>query len=173
MDCSPPGSSVHGILHARTLEWVTSPPPGDLPNQGTEPVSPALQVDSSLLSQQGRLWNDILWFWLAFCWWLVILNIFCSSFVCLLLKPVYPEPLVIFKLLYLFFYCLVIVLYIFSIKVSYQIHDWQIFFSLCGLPFHFFKNWFLIGGLLLFCIVLVSIIERCESAINIQCPLTS
>ena len=22
MDCSPPGSSVHGILHARTLEWV-------------------------------------------------------------------------------------------------------------------------------------------------------
>ena len=23
MDCSPPGSSVHGILQARTLEWVT------------------------------------------------------------------------------------------------------------------------------------------------------
>ena len=22
MDCSPPGSSVHGISHARTLEWV-------------------------------------------------------------------------------------------------------------------------------------------------------
>ena len=22
MDCSPPGSSVHGILHARVLEWV-------------------------------------------------------------------------------------------------------------------------------------------------------
>ena len=22
MDCSPPGSSVHGILHARILEWV-------------------------------------------------------------------------------------------------------------------------------------------------------
>ena len=22
MDCSPPGSSVHGILQARTLEWV-------------------------------------------------------------------------------------------------------------------------------------------------------
>ena len=22
MDCTPPGSSVHGILQARTLEWV-------------------------------------------------------------------------------------------------------------------------------------------------------
>ena len=25
MDCSPPGSSVHGILQARTLEWVAIP----------------------------------------------------------------------------------------------------------------------------------------------------
>ena len=25
MDCSPPGSSVHGILHARILEWVAMP----------------------------------------------------------------------------------------------------------------------------------------------------
>ena len=25
MDCSPPGSSVYGILQARTLEWVASP----------------------------------------------------------------------------------------------------------------------------------------------------
>ena len=24
-DCSPPGSSVHGILQARTLEWVAVP----------------------------------------------------------------------------------------------------------------------------------------------------
>ena len=35
MDCSPPGSSVHGILQARILEWVAVPssrgssPPGD------------------------------------------------------------------------------------------------------------------------------------------------
>ena len=48
MDCSPPGSSVHGILQARRiLEWVAIPFSGDLPNQGTEPGSPALQVDSS------------------------------------------------------------------------------------------------------------------------------
>ena len=25
MDCSPPGSSVHGILQARTLEWTAMP----------------------------------------------------------------------------------------------------------------------------------------------------
>ena len=39
MDCSPPGSSVHGILQARILEWVAMPPPGGLPNPGIEPVS--------------------------------------------------------------------------------------------------------------------------------------
>ena len=26
MDCSRPGSSVHGILQARVLEWVAMPP---------------------------------------------------------------------------------------------------------------------------------------------------
>ena len=31
VDCSPPGSSVHGISQARILEWVPFPPPGDLP----------------------------------------------------------------------------------------------------------------------------------------------
>ena len=25
MDCSPPGSSVHGILQVRILEWVAMP----------------------------------------------------------------------------------------------------------------------------------------------------
>ena len=32
MDCSPPGSSVHGILQARILEWVAMPSSKDLPN---------------------------------------------------------------------------------------------------------------------------------------------
>ena len=40
MDCSPPRSSVHGILQARIREWVLSP--GDLPSPGIEPVSSAL-----------------------------------------------------------------------------------------------------------------------------------
>ena len=43
MDYSPPGSSVHGISQARTLEWdAIFPPPGELPNPGIEPASPAL-----------------------------------------------------------------------------------------------------------------------------------
>ena len=83
IDCSLPGSSVHCILQARTLEWVKVlaaqlyltlcdprncvahqvalsmefsrqeywnglpfPSPGDLPNPGIEPGSPALQADS-------------------------------------------------------------------------------------------------------------------------------
>ena len=34
VDCSPPGSSVHGILQARVLEWVAIPfPRGIFPNQ--------------------------------------------------------------------------------------------------------------------------------------------
>ena len=45
MDCSPPGSSVHRILKARIREWVAIPSPGDLPQPGIEPASPALQMD--------------------------------------------------------------------------------------------------------------------------------
>ena len=49
VDCSPPGSSVHGILQARTLQWLPDPSPGDLPDPGIEPRSPALQADASAL----------------------------------------------------------------------------------------------------------------------------
>ena len=42
MDCSPPGSSVHGILQARRQEWVAMTPPGDLPEPGIKPTSLAL-----------------------------------------------------------------------------------------------------------------------------------
>ena len=42
VDHSPPGSSLHGILQARILEQVPFPPPGDLPDSGIEPTSPAL-----------------------------------------------------------------------------------------------------------------------------------
>ena len=45
MDCSPPGSSVHGILQARILERVAISFSGDLPDPEIEPRSPALQAD--------------------------------------------------------------------------------------------------------------------------------
>ena len=46
MDCSRPGSPVHGILQARIPEWVAIPFPGNLPDQGIEPGFPELQADS-------------------------------------------------------------------------------------------------------------------------------
>ena len=55
-DYGPPGSSVHGILQARTLEWVAmlssrgSSCPKDQP---LSPGSPALQANCLLLSHQG------------------------------------------------------------------------------------------------------------------------
>ena len=46
MDCSLPDSSVHGILQVRILEWVAMTSPGDLPDPGINPRSPASQEDS-------------------------------------------------------------------------------------------------------------------------------
>ena len=46
MDRSPPGSSVHGILQTRILEWLPCPPPGDLPDLGTEPSRTVYFVNS-------------------------------------------------------------------------------------------------------------------------------
>ena len=53
MDCSPLGSSVHGISQARILEWVAFPSPGDLTSQGAHPHLLNWQVDSLPLSHQG------------------------------------------------------------------------------------------------------------------------
>ena len=89
-DCSPPCSSIHGILQARILEWVKAklfspvwlfatpwtvahqappsmgfsrqeywsrlpfPSPGDLPNPGIEPRSPALQADALTSEPPGN-----------------------------------------------------------------------------------------------------------------------
>ena len=49
MDCSPPGSSVHGVF-SRQEYWSGWPcsPPGDLPNPRIEPRSPALPEDHKM-----------------------------------------------------------------------------------------------------------------------------
>ena len=57
MDHSLPGSSVHGIFPARILEWVTMFSSKSFPDPGiksTSPASPALQMDSLLLSHWGN-----------------------------------------------------------------------------------------------------------------------
>ena len=52
-DCSPPGSSVHGILQARILEWVAMPSSRDLPDPGDGiPIS---CIGRQLLYHQGHL----------------------------------------------------------------------------------------------------------------------
>ena len=54
MDCSPPGSSVHGILQARILEWVAISSSRGLPHPGIEPRSPALRAYSLLFEPPGE-----------------------------------------------------------------------------------------------------------------------
>ena len=56
MDCSPPGSSVHGILQARILEWVAMPSllQGIFPTQGSNQHLLHWQADSLSLS---HLWS--------------------------------------------------------------------------------------------------------------------
>ena len=52
--CDPTDYTALGILQARILEWVALPFSGDLPNQGIEPRSPALQADSLPAEPQGK-----------------------------------------------------------------------------------------------------------------------
>ena len=54
VDCSPAGSSVHGILQARILEWVAILFSRDLPDPAVELESPALQADSLLSEPPGK-----------------------------------------------------------------------------------------------------------------------
>ena len=57
LDCSPPGSSVHGILQARILEWIAMPPPGDLPEPGVEPTSIMFPVSAGVCFTTSATWG--------------------------------------------------------------------------------------------------------------------
>ena len=59
MDYSLPGSSVHGISLKEYGSGLPFPSPGDFPNPGIEPASPALQADSKPLSHQGSQLSTI------------------------------------------------------------------------------------------------------------------
>ena len=54
MDRSLPGSSIHGILQARMLEWVAFSSPADLPDPGIESRSPTLQADALPSEPPGK-----------------------------------------------------------------------------------------------------------------------
>jgi len=51
--CDPVDYTVHGILQARILEWVAFPFSRGLPDPGTKPRYPSLQVDSLPAEPQG------------------------------------------------------------------------------------------------------------------------
>ena len=51
MDCNPPGSSIHGIFHARILKWGAI----SFSRGSFKPRSPALQTDSLPSELPGKL----------------------------------------------------------------------------------------------------------------------
>ena len=60
MDCSPPASSVHGILQARRCR-LPCPSPGDLPDPGIKPASHCFlhwQAGSLPPAPPGKLWRS-------------------------------------------------------------------------------------------------------------------
>ena len=78
---SPPGSSAHGILQARILEWVPCPPPGDLPNPGIEPTS-----HTSLALAGGFFTTNTIWEALCIIYLLSLLFYILYHNYCLLVK---------------------------------------------------------------------------------------
>ena len=56
MDCGPPGSSVHGILQARILEWVAMP----FSRGSSQPRDQTCVSFFSIWGALGRDWFDCL-----------------------------------------------------------------------------------------------------------------
>ena len=59
MDCSLPGSSLHGIFQARILKWVAYSFSSGLPNPGIEPLSPALASRFFMTESPGKPLDEI------------------------------------------------------------------------------------------------------------------
>ena len=54
VDCSPPGSSVHGILQARILEWVTISFSRESSQPRDQTGFPALEADALTSEPPGK-----------------------------------------------------------------------------------------------------------------------
>ena len=54
MDCILPGFSVHGISRQEYWDGLLFPSPGDLPDPGIKPRSPALQADTLPSEPPGK-----------------------------------------------------------------------------------------------------------------------
>ena len=58
-DCSPPGSSVHGISKQEYWSGLPCPLPGDLPNPGIEPASLRSPVFAGRLFISSAAWEAL------------------------------------------------------------------------------------------------------------------
>ena len=71
MDCSPSGSSAHGIFQQEYWSGLPCLPPGDLLDPAIEPRSPALQADSLPSESPGKSQDGIsislITYWPAAC----------------------------------------------------------------------------------------------------------
>ena len=71
MDCSPPGSSVHGIFQGRILEWIAISFSGGSSQPKVRTQSSMLQVDSLLSEPPGNqnlYRNPNIWYVLIKCY---------------------------------------------------------------------------------------------------------
>ena len=73
MYCSPPGSSVQGILQARMLEWVAIPFSKGSPYPGMKPRSPVLQADSLLSQPPGKPKSHV---------YIIYMHIYVRTYMC-------------------------------------------------------------------------------------------
>ena len=60
LDCSPPGSSAHGILQARILEWAAIPSSRGSSDPGIEPTSLRSPALAGGLFTAGATWEALL-----------------------------------------------------------------------------------------------------------------
>ena len=140
MDCSPPGSPVHGIIQARILEWVGIPfSRGIFPTQG---LNSGLLLCRRVLYRLSHQASPLIPTWL----WSFSLTYLPTS-----LHPEASYSIIIIHLL-----------------GGSTDQPWQK--SSMGLKMNkaFFFFSFLIGRKLQYNVVLVSIIQQCKSAIIIH-----
>ena len=81
MDCSLPGSSVHGILQARVLGKVAISLSMDLPEPGMEPSSLALKGGHNLVTEQ-RQQHTMLFYAVIQCIMLYCVAMLCYVLLC-------------------------------------------------------------------------------------------
>ena len=86
MDCSPPGSSAHGISKARILEWVAISFSRGSSDQGIIPESPALAGRFFITEPLGKPLKEMRFLYYWYQLFLVFYNLLGSFYVTLVLN---------------------------------------------------------------------------------------